>query len=188
MKRASEVVYTSVTPFNLDVQTKPTFNFSQGIKLVEYSFSDDDIECDTDTEIQYSLRSLQSSLAQLGSPLPSVQFKKMRRLTHSHQPFTRNIKTRISLSLREEEEAELRRKERVISKVERCLLTSGAHVCEAEAPAKRRRLDSKVNIWTNVTSRRFSLRRRNKPRKTITTDSSKERVSFSQKILAFLRK
>ena len=175
MKRHSEVIYTSTTPFNLTGQRKSSFNFTRDVQLVDYSFTDDE-DCDVDPKVKNSWRNLQTSLAQLGSPIPHLKVRATQKC--AERSFSRDIGTRLSLKLREEQKAEKLRKDRLISQVTSDIITS-VHVCEAEAPRKRRRLD--FNFFT----KRISLRRAHKEQ---SRRSKNIKSKISDRIIGILQK
>lgn len=179
MKRPSEVVYTSASAFNLDYKLKPSFNFTNNAQLVDYSFTDDeDFDLDTDTSNSFKL--LRSCLAQLGSPLPPLKFHQTNLMPSTYNSLKRDIKARVSLKLKDEERAERKRKDQLISQVMGDM--TAVHVCGAEAPLKRRRLD------INFISKRIVLRRSKNSAKKQHVQSKKKKVTLSERISGFFQK
>ena len=180
MKRHSEVIYTSSTPFDVKYQLQPSFNFQCDVRLVDYSFTDDE-DCVEDAEVKHSLRSLRSSLAQLGSPVPPLKMRRRCKEKCPSDSFSRDMGTRLSLKLQDEKKAEILRNQQLISQVTGDLLTS-MHVCQAEAPRKRRKLD------LNFIAKRISLHKGHKTSKSSKRQANKKKTAWSDKILGLLHK
>lgn len=179
MKRPSEIIYTCSSPFDSKFLLEPNLDFTCKLPLVDYSFTDDEDNI-VDQEVEHSLNTLQSSLAQLGSPMPPMKVRRKMKHNCTQSNFNRDVGTRLSLKLQQEQKAEAFRKRQLISQATGDILSS-MHVCEAEAPRKRQRLD-----FTSFT-KRISLRKGHKS-KGLGSQSRKWKTTVSDKILGLFQK